>query len=128
MSGYVVPAPLPLFEQPPSEDPRVHLEEAAKDDDGRWLELLRDELRKVYLRRKNDWPVSWGDPYVTADDARTLMERDPALRPPPHRSNNALGSLFLGKNWRRIGDHVSTQSGAHRNRIGRWAWVGDDVA
>lgn len=122
MSGCTVPAPLPLFEQP-AEDPREHLKDA--DDDGRWLGALRDELRKRYLERKASWPIAWGEPYVTADDARSLMEKNDALRPPPHRSNNALGSLFLVKGWRRIGDHVSTTKGAHRNRIGRWAWVGE---
>ena len=123
MSMYVTPAPLPLFDAPASEDPQVHLADA--DDDGAWKDALRDRLRALYLERKASWPLSWGDPYVTADDARALMEKDPALRPPPQRSNNALGSLFLPTGWVRVGYHISTTKGAHRNRIGRWAWVGD---
>lgn len=123
MSGYTIPSPLPLFEQP-SEDPREHL--VGPDDDGRWLELLRDELRKLYLERKSTWTIAQGDPFVCADDARRLIEKDSALRPPPHRSNNALGSLFLVPGWRKVGKHISTTSGSHRNEINTWAWVGDE--
>ncbi len=125
MSGYYPAAALPLFEQPAEEEPAVHLARAEADDDGAWKDALREHLRALYLERKATWPLSWGEPFVCADDARAAMEKDPSLRPPPHRSNNALGSLFLPKGWVRIGDHISTTKGAHRNRIGRWAWVGD---
>lgn len=115
---------LDLFAQPPREGPAtdvaVHLEDP--DDDGAWRERLRDELRKLYYERAASWSIAQGPAFVCADDARRLMERDPSLRPPPHRSMNALGGLFR-KGWKKIGRHISTQSNAHGNEIFAWAPV-----
>lgn len=95
--------------------------------DGEWLGRLRAELRRLYFTRKVEWPATWGEAYVTADDARALMRQYRSLRPPEGTSNNSLGALFRGKGWRRVGDHFSNTQGSHGNRIGRWAVVEDDA-
>ena len=116
------PAPmgtLPLFSRPEEEKADATLRDFERRDTA-WLDALRDELRKLYAARVNRLGEAMA--YVTADDARRMMDRDPRLRPPAGTSNNALGALFRTQGWEKLGYTKSTTEGSHGNLIAQWAW------
>ena len=63
--------------------------------------------------------------YVSADDARILLEMGIALGIERPRNNNFLGSLFSGKDWEFTGYRIkSTTPGSHANELKCWRWIG----
>lgn len=84
------------------------------------LAWLRRELKIIYRRRAAD--SADGSAYVTADDARALLDNDPRVPPAEVLNRNFLGSLFKGSDeWESIGDfHKSRTPGSHANLLRRW--------
>jgi len=89
-----------------------------------WLDRMRAALVRVYELRVAKWGVVQAA-YVTADDAQRLARTRPELALPAGASPNLFGTVFRTREWVLIDrDHVSTTSGSHSNRLGRWRWRG----
>lgn len=93
-----------------------------------WLRRMRNALASIYQVRVTKYGE--GDPrcYVTADDARRLMEQHPRVWDlPAGASPNLLGSLFRSAEWKAIDrEHVSSTTGSHGNILTRWRYVGPE--
>lgn len=111
---------LPLFG--PEEEAKNEALDTFERETGEWLSRLRDEMRKVYDYRVNTKGYRFA--YVTADDARRLMQHRPDFRPPAGVSMNATGALFRTNGWKVVGYTKSVTKGSHGNRIARWAYLG----
>lgn len=91
-----------------------------------WLRYMRTRLVQVYFARVT--AAGRDAAFVTADDARQLMDAEPTLCGlPAGASTNLLGALFRGWEWQAIDrEHVSTREGSHGNLLTRWRYVGRD--
>lgn len=90
--------------------------EAALDDaeagHGRDLRLCRNYLRETYRDRTQDFPPGVGA-YVTADDARFFIKRNPHLRIIP---GPWLGALFKEEGWRATGKRIPSVIASNNGR------------
>jgi hypothetical protein len=91
-----------------------------------WLERMRAELVRVYRNRVAFFGEHDLRSYVTADDARRIMETRPGFALPAGASPNLLGSLFRAPGWERSRhrDHQSSTTGSHGNDLFSWRYVG----
>lgn len=87
-----------------------------------YLEALREEMRKLYRRRRMDPEV--GEPAVCADDAREVFE---SWNPPPpdDLSRNFLAAIWLPDCWVPVGRTRSNTPGSHGNEIRTYAYRED---
>lgn len=76
---------------------------------------LRPQMQALYLRRVRE--LGAADAFVTADDAREIIDADPRY---DGLNRNCLGSLFLGGAWIACGFHRSKTPGSHGNRLTKW--------
>ena len=84
------------------------------------LDDLRCQLQAIYERRVID--VGRGRAFVTADDARPLLE----ARSDCPRKKNFLGHLFRTGGWEPTGAAMpSSTRGSHGNLLRCWRYVGD---
>jgi hypothetical protein len=87
------------------------------------LRWLRRELACVYRRLAED--AREGTAFVTADDARAILDNDPSVPGPDVLNRNFLGSLFMANGWEWTGDyHQSKTNGSHANRLKCWRYTG----
>lgn len=79
-----------------------------------YLKALREEMRKLYRRRRLDPDVD--EPAVCADDARELFE---SWDPPPAEdlSRNFLAGIWLPDCWVPVGRTRSSTPNSHGNEI-----------
>lgn len=86
-------------------------------------EWLRVEMRLLYQRRleKQGYELA----YVTADDARVLLDAAPGVPGPDKLSRNFIGALFRGvKGWQPTGKIARSRTpGSHANMLHCWRWV-----
>lgn len=117
---------LPLFGPPPEPEPAKaqSVLDAMAEERRAWLRYMRARLAQTYLARVTERGRDAA--YVTADDARQLMDDEPTLCGlPAGASTNLLGALFRGWEWQQINrGHVSSTPGSHGNILARWRFVG----
>ena len=93
-----------------------------------WLDRMRAELVRVYRVRVDAFGEHDLRCYVTADDARRIMETRPGFALPAGASPNILGSLFRAPGWERSRhrDHQSSAVNGHGNPLYLWRYVGPE--
>jgi hypothetical protein len=85
------------------------------------LAWLRKRLAVIYRIRRED--VGRENAYVSADDARKLIDRMPEFQ---GKCMNFLGALFKAPGWKPTGNyHTSTTPGSHANKLVCWRWEGE---
>lgn len=88
--------------------------DAALDDaesgHGRDLRILRAELRAIYREREREQGRA---AYVSADDARLFIKRQPHLRIVP---GPWLGALFKEEGWRATGHRIPSVVASNNGR------------
>lgn len=86
------------------------------------LERLRGEMRVLFHARDTsvEWKRDHGYAFVTATDARELLESWQDVPPADELNRNFLGALFR-VGWRAIGMQPSGTPGSHGRRELRWA-------
>ena len=85
------------------------------------LDWLRKKLVIIYRFRCED--VGRINAYVTADDARRLLDADARF---DGMNRNFLGALFKASGWKPTGGfHKSETPGSHANRLIKWRYDGE---
>jgi len=122
-----------LFDDPPDTAPAPPAEsEEAKKARGRAIAADTHASALAWLRAAIR--LKWQElhrtgvrDYVTADDARILLEigiGNGCLERPSNM--NWMGSLFAGKEWEFTGHYIKSETpGSHRNELKCWRWVGE---
>lgn len=94
----------------------------------RILTRLREAMVKLYKQRREH---QGADAFVTADDARVVLESDPDVPSAKELNRNFMGSLFsMDKtnkkpNWEWTGKYVKSRTaGSNANPLKCWRWVG----
>lgn len=86
------------------------------------LTWLREEMRSLYLRRLESHGRDLA--FVTADDARVLLDNAPNVPGPDRLNRNFLGQLFRGEGWEWTGQlYKSKTLNSHANDLRCWRWV-----
>lgn len=86
-----------------------------------WLTFLRGRLIKLYESRVAVYPF---DAYVTADDARVILESQPDCPPASELNRSFLGALFKTAGWESTGKYITSNTpGSHANRLVCWRYV-----
>ena len=114
--------------RPPERERAVSVLDRMADERRAWLERMRSEMAGLFLLRVEAWGNN--SAFVTADDARLLMEGRPDLALPAGASTNLVGALFKGGHWSRSyhRDHISNTPNSHGNDLYRWRYVGRKAA
>lgn len=86
------------------------------------LERLRGEMRALFHARDSSeaWKAEHGYAFVTATDARELLESWSDVPPAEELNRNFMGGLYR-RGWRAIGMQPSGTAGSHGRRELRWA-------
>lgn len=110
-----------IVESPPSSEEQIRDEILADLGERRKevLDWLRRRLVIIYRFRCED--VGKESAFVTADDARKIIDADERFK---GVNKNFLGALFKASGWRAVGFHKSETPGSHANRLMRWIWEG----
>lgn len=76
-----------------------------------------------WLTKARQWArqLAWERGTVTSDDVQLRCRRPAGVGP------NAVGAIFRGKEWVRVGDTFSARPETHGRRIGVWA-LAEDMA
>lgn len=123
MASRSEPVQLDAFDGPRGERRKEAALDDAQSNHGRDLLLCRNYLREIYAERKRDYPTGADVAYVSADDARRFIKKNPHLRIVP---GPWLGALFKEEGWRvtglRIPSVVATNNG-RRQDCYRWEGV-----
>ncbi len=84
------------------------------------LNHLRARLATLYRQRLA--AQGYDLAYVTADDARVLLDTDPRVPPPDRLNRNFLGSLFArAPEWEATGELIKSRTpGSHANLLRCW--------
>lgn len=115
------PEPLPRLAGNPEEDAKDAVLGAMSWKHRDLLGELRQAMYTLWQKRRKHQGAA---AYVTADDARVILDADTTL--PPDLNKNFMGSLFKGKQWEPTGEQVKSKTpGSHANRLMCWRWVGD---
>lgn len=114
-----------LFPDPPTEeDARDAALAALEVSRASLLKWLRREMKRLYAQRVID--RGYDRAFVSADDARKILDSDPKVPGPDKLSRNFLGTLFKGeKGWRACGFTKSETPGSHANLLRIWRWEGN---
>ena len=111
------PEPPPKSEAEIAADVLAHLER----EHGPLLGRLRCGLVRIYRFRLAD--VGYGNAFVTADDARRLLDGYRGDKP---ACNNFLGTLFKAPGWQFTGQRWKSRTpGSHANELKCWRYTGD---
>lgn len=111
------PAPPPE----PEEAKKVKGMAVAADTHRTALDWLRDAIKAKWRELQRTGVRN----YVTADDARILLEIGVGTGIERPRNNNFMGSLFAGKEWEFTGNFIKSQTaGSHANLLRCWRYVG----
>ena len=87
------------------------------------LEWMRDRMRTLYFQREKSQGRELA--FVTADDARLILDTDPNVPGPDRLKRNFMGSLFKAKGWEFTGQMIKSKTpGSHANRLLCWRYVG----
>jgi hypothetical protein len=81
------------------------------------LTVARKAMEALYRRRFSTYWYADCGAYVTADDARRWLRDHPEYDTP---NRNWMGAIFTRKDWKAVGDHISTTPGSHSNRLRKW--------
>lgn len=90
-------------------------------------ESERDRMVRLYSQRR---AKQGADAFVTADDARIILDSDPKYPPPTQMNRNFMGQLFMSKtvgkrDWEWNGKYVKSRTpGSHANPVKCWQYVG----
>ena len=84
------------------------------------LDWLRGHMRSLYAQRLQS--QGRGLAFVTADDARRILDADERVPGPDRLNRNFLGALFVkGAGWEATGEYTHSQTpGSHGNRLCCW--------
>lgn len=93
----------------------------AQSNHGRDLKLCREYLRELYAERKRDYPIGADVAYVSADDARRFIKKNPHLRIVP---GPWLGALFKEDGWRATGKRIPSVVASNNGRRRAWPLTG----
>lgn len=111
------------IEPPPAQTEEAIRDSVLADLESRNAEILawlRRRMVVIYRIRCED--VGQSEAFVTADDARAILDADRRFN---GLCRNFLGALFRGQTgWVACGWHKSETPGSHANRLMRWKWVG----
>lgn len=94
---------------------------------GQILDELRAAMVRLYLKRREK---QGSLAFVTADDARIILESDPKYPTAQQLNRNFMGQLFrplTGRepDWEWTGEYVKSRTpGSHANPLKCWRWVG----
>lgn len=115
-----------LFDDLPEANPEEAAKEAVlselADSNAAVLDWLRQRLKIIYRIRCYD--VGVRQAYVSADDARVILDADPRFN---GKCRSFLGALFKAPGWKPTGEyHKSTTPGSHANRLVAWKYEGAD--
>lgn len=87
------------------------------------LDQLRQRMVVLYQQRLDAQGRELA--YVTADDARLILDTDPKVPGPDELNRNFLGALFKAPGWQPTGQYIKSRTaGSHANRLLCWRWVG----
>ncbi|MBL4701600.1 MAG: hypothetical protein JKX85_10125 [Phycisphaeraceae bacterium] len=89
---------------------------------GEYLDRIREKLAVLYRSR---WVSQGLEAFVSADDARDILNKMPNVPPPSRMNRNFLGQLFRADGWKFTGKTINSKTpGSHGNLLRCWRWVG----
>lgn len=86
------------------------------------LDWLRGRMQTLYRQRLAAQGFALA--FVTADDARVILDTDPRVPSPKDLNRNFLGKLFLAPGWTWTGQFRRSRTpGSHANLLRCWRYV-----
>lgn len=105
----------------PEIDVRNRVLEAMEANYKPLLDWLRDRMQRLYLDRLCHQGRELA--FVTADDARLILDTDPQIPGPDRLCRNFLGQLFRAPGWSTTGQiRRSSTPGSHGNLLMCWRY------
>lgn len=111
----------------PEEQIRDRVLDTLEYSAGQILDELRAAMVKLYLKRREKQGAL---AFVTADDARIILETDPKYPPASRLNRNFMGQLFRplsgqDPDWEWTGEYIKSRTqGSHANPLKCWRWIG----